>query len=81
MKLVHYKQDLWNAIIGFNKKSFPLRKGVEKSFEDRFFKNPYSSDFSKSTFLETEDGELLGQFLVMPTQFHFQNKSYFHNYS
>lgn len=76
MKLKHYKNEFRDAIIAFNKKSFPLRKGVEKSFEDRFIKNPYLADFSKSTFLITEENEILGQFLVMSTQFHYQKKTF-----
>ncbi len=76
MKIVPFTNKLWTSIIAFNKKSFPLRKGVEASFEDRFFKNPYSDSSAKSKFIVADDTEVLGQFLVMSTRFHYLDATY-----
>lgn len=77
MEFLRYKPELFPQILAFNKKSFPLRKGVDKSFEWRFGQNPYGNVLEKGAFIFNREGnEILGQFLVMKNAFWFRGKKY-----
>lgn len=76
INLKHFKKET-DEILKFNKKSFPLREGIEESFIFRYEKNPYANGFEQCAFLEdSESKEILGQFLVLKNQLHYQHKTY-----
>lgn len=77
MNLTEFKNINYPKLIQFNTEQFPDRKGVEESFEDRFFKNPYRKDgLEKSAFIADENSDIHGQFLIMPNQFYYKKKEF-----
>lgn len=76
-KEIQYQSKYLGKIIEFNKRSFPLRKGIEQSFEERFFKNPFNENsILNCSFVSDDDDRILGQFLVMANRFYFGNKTF-----
>lgn len=76
MEQIKYKSEVFDEMIRFNQEKFSLRQGVLESFEDRFFKNPYSENAIQNCQFIIENQKIFGQFLVLPTQFHYQNIHY-----
>ncbi len=81
MKLTNYKEEYLPEILAFNQSVFPHRKNIEKSFEERFVLNPFSNrGLHQSSFVIDDENKIHGQFLLLPTQFHYQAKTYSGNF-
>ncbi|PIE50578.1 MAG: hypothetical protein CSA38_02075 [Flavobacteriales bacterium] len=77
MEIINYNKSLHNKIIDFNKQAFPLRKGVEASFDRRFYANIAGNYIEKTYYVVDEKTqEVFGQFLIMANHFYYQQKKY-----
>ncbi|MDR2207033.1 MAG: hypothetical protein LBE36_12865 [Flavobacteriaceae bacterium] len=76
MKLSIPKNTELSAVIAFNKEIYPSRKGIEKSFDWRFFANPFQKNGIENSFILLNESEIFGQFLLMGTKFLYNNIEY-----
>lgn len=63
------------ALIQFNKEAYPDRNATEESVNYRLFRNPYYSG-SHETLIAVEGNEIIGQIMMMPTEFRHGGKKY-----
>jgi hypothetical protein len=77
MNVVKYeKKDLF-SLIDFNINAFLERDQIEESIKYRFFNNPFSNGAENEIILaKDEKGNIVGQLLIMPSEFLFHNKKY-----
>jgi len=60
-------------LIKFNKRVYPKRDKIEECISYRLLKNPFSQELF-SYISRIEDNTIIGQFILMPTQFKFKNE-------
>jgi hypothetical protein len=77
MEIKHFKKENLSALVEFNKKMYPMRNKIEESIKYRFFDNPtVSQPWEYSIIAENGNGEIIGQYLLMPSLFYFQANKY-----
>ena len=77
MKVTNLQEADFEKIEKFNQEVYPLRKGISEGFAHRFSENPYRKpDFNSSYFLEDDEQKIVGQFLLMPSEFFYREKSF-----
>ncbi len=77
MKVVTLKDHDIEAWHSFNKRAYPERGQPEEANQYRFFKNPINSEAYKNVLVaKNNDDEIVGQILLLPTEFHYRGKKH-----
>lgn len=66
------KEDL-TALAEFNARVYPQRRGIEASFDYRWFRNPFFKELQSVIALDKDDA-IFGQLLLMPAECRYQGK-------
>ncbi len=76
IRFLNYNSEVYKQLLEFNKQCFPKRKNIENSFQDRFINNPFQKNGIQDSFFMGDDTEIGGQFLLMGTQFLYNQSQY-----